>query len=307
MGIVGLEERVRLARTGQLKIGEKTEKGFPRALDYFRIVGGAEAIEAVYGNKPREVAVYLPLDLGPVVWDPYYRRYGASGLHCKGDGQVGREIQADGTLKERACAQRGCPFVQPTFKDGKEQSPACKPTGILAFQVVGVLGAGVYQATIRGLASIERADSYLRALERAAGGSLKGVPFLLKVEQVKGKDGFPTSRLNLADARETGQVLAGALPRYPHTAPVEHVRGYAVIAEGGEVISTPEVPVDESVEQRAALALKLDKVLRSGAIPKEHQGRYREMVAAVGKMSEAEAAEKLAALEQWLARRATAA
>jgi hypothetical protein len=306
MAIVGISERVRLARTGQFKIGEKTEKGYPKALDYFRIVGGAEPVEAIYGPKPRAVTVYLPLDLGPEVWDPFYKRYGASGLQCKGDGLVGQEVGPDGTLKPRDCAQRGCPFAQPTQKNGKEQPPACKPVGILSFQVLGVPGAGVYQASIRGLPSIERADGYLRRLQQVAGGSLQGVPFLLKVEQVRGKDGFPTSRFTLVDAPETAQVLNGGA-RYPRTATLEEVRGYAVINRDGEVISTPEVPAKEPMEKRAALALKLDEVLKSGKIDSAHESRYREMIAAVGGMTEEEAGQKLAALEGWLAKREAAA
>jgi DNA-binding phage protein len=306
MPIVGLSERNRLARTGQFKIGERTERGFPRALDHFRIVGGAEAVEAVYGPKPKAVTVYLPLDLGPEVWDPYYKRYGASGLQCKGDGLVGREVGPDGSLKERDCAQRGCPFAQPTLKNGKEQPPLCKPVGILAFQVVGVPGAGVYQIAVKGLSALARVDSYLRALEAAAGGSLKGVPFVLKVEQTKGKDGFPTSRILVADAPETAAVLQGA-PRYPRTAPVERVRGYAVLSERGELIATPEVRVGEDLQARAALAERLHAALEEGLIPAEHVQRYREMVAAVGNMSEAEAAEKLERLEAWLQNQGKAA
>ncbi len=305
MAIVGISERVRLARTGQFKIGEKTEKGFPKALDHFRIVGGAEVVEAIYGPKPRAVTVYLPLDLGPEVWDPFYKRYGASGLQCKGDGLVGQEMGPEG-LKPRDCAQRGCPFAQPTQKNGKEQPPACKPVGILSFQVVGVPGAGVYQASIRGLPSIERVDGYLRRLQQVAGGSLQGVPFLLKVEQVRGKDGFPTSRFTLVDAPETAQVLQGGA-RYPRTATLEEVRGYAVINGDGEVISTPELPVQEPVEKRAALALKLDEVLQSGRIPPQYASRYREMVGAVGGMTEEEAGQKLAALQEWLAKKEAAA
>ena len=35
MPIKGLTERVRVPRLGKIRIGEKTDKGYPRSLDHF--------------------------------------------------------------------------------------------------------------------------------------------------------------------------------------------------------------------------------------------------------------------------------
>ncbi|MCX7784179.1 MAG: hypothetical protein N2318_11125 [Meiothermus sp.] len=302
--IQGLQTRTRYVRIGKFKIGlketvQRGERKFekPVALDYFRIVEGAEPIQALYGERPQQVPIYLPDNLSPSVWDAFYKRYTRSGLACKGDGIVGQEVQADGNLKARDCALRGCPFAQP---GPKGEAPACRPIGTLSFKVVGVPSVGVYQLDIKGRMGVERADNYLRQLQQAAGGDLSGVPFLLTVTVSKGKDGFPTSRIELRDAPETAQVLQGARNRETTRTVSERVQGFVITDDTGKVIASPEVPVEENLQTRARFALLLHQALEQHYILGDAVEHYYQVLRTLGQMSEAEAEQSFQKLKAFV-------
>lgn len=299
--IQGLQTRTRYVRIGKFKIGlketvvrgdRKFEK--PVALDYFRIVEGAEAVQAIYGERPNQVLVYLPDNLSQASWDAFYKRYARSGLMCRGDGIVGQEVQADGSLKARDCAERGCPYAQstPARQGGardKVEAPACRPIGTLSFKVVGVPSVGVYQLDIKGRMGVERADSYLRQLQQAAGGDLSGVPFWLTVTVSKGKDGFPTSRIELRDAPETYEVLRGLRKPYTAGAATQRVQGFVITNEGGEVIASPEVPLEENIEIRAKFALLLNRAIEKNYILGDSVEHYYQVLRTLDRLSEGQA------------------
>lgn len=305
--IQGLQTRTRYVRIGKFKIGLKETvvrggRSFekPVALDYFRIVEGAEPIQILYGERPQQVPVYLPDNLSQATWDAFYKRYARSGLVCKGDGIVGQEVQANGSLKARDCALRGCPFAQSSKKGDKVEAPACRPIGTLSFKVMGVPSAGVYQIDIKGRLGVERADSYLRQLQQAAGGDLSGVPFLLTVTVSKGKDGFSTSRIELRDAPETAHVLQGVRNRETTRTISERVQGFVITNNAGEVIASPEVPVEENLRTRAKFALLLNQAIEDHYILGDSVEHYYQILRTLERMSEAEAAQSFQKLEAFV-------
>lgn len=305
--IQGLQTRTRYVRIGKFKIGLKETvvrggRSFekPVALDYFRIVEGAEPVQALYGERPQQVPIYLPDNLSQATWDAFYKRYARSGLICRGDGIVGQEVQADGSLKARDCALRGCPFAQPTPQGEKLAAPACRPIGTLSFKVVGVPSVGVYQLDIKGRLGVERADSYLRQLQQAAGGDLSGVPFLLTVTVSKGKDGFSTSRIELRDAPETAQVLQGVRNRETTRTISERVQGFVITNDAGEIIASPEVPVEENLQTRAKFALLLNQAIENHYILGDSVEHYYQILRTLGRMSEAEAEQSFQKLETFV-------
>lgn len=299
--IQGLQTHIRYVRIGKFKIGlketvQRGERKFekPVALDYFRIVEGAEPVQALYGVRPQQVPIYLPDNLNPSVWDAFFKRYTRSGLACKGDGIVGQEVQADGNLKARDCALRGCPYAQP---GPKGEAPACRPIGTLSFKVVGVPSVGVYQLDIKGRVAVERADGYLRQLQQAAGGDLCGVPFWLTVTVSKGKDGFSTSRIELRDAPETAQVLQGVRNRETTRTLSERVQGFVITNNTGEVVASPEVPLEENLQTRARFVLLLHQALKQHYIMGDAVEHYYQVLRTLGQMSEAEAEQSFQQLE----------
>jgi hypothetical protein len=325
--IHNLATRTRYVRIGKFKIGHKElvvknkgtaqERKFERpvALDHFRIVGNEEAVWEQYGEKPTQVLAYLPDNLSPASWDPFYKRYARSGLLCRGDGIVGQEVQADGSLKERDCADRGCPFAQPTQKGDKTEPPQCRPIGILSFKVVGIRSAGVYQIDIKGLSAVSRADSYLRQLQQAAAGyshheyalsappsgDLTGVPFLLSVRISKGKDGFPTSRIELSDAPETLEALRDPWKRYAAGAAQQQVQGFVITNAKGQVIASPEVPLGENLEIRSRFALLLSEAMEKNYILGDSVEHYYQVLRTLDQLGEEKARESLEKLEAFIA------
>jgi hypothetical protein len=305
--IQGLHTRTRYVRIGKFKIGLKETvvrggRSFekPVALDYFRIIEGAQPIQALYGERPQQVLVYLPDNLSQATWDAFYKRYARSGLICKGDGIVGQEVQADGSLKARDCALRGCPFAQSSKKGDKVEAPACRPIGTLSFKVVGVPSAGVYQIDIKGRMGVERADSYLCQLQQAAGGDLSGVPFLLTVTVSRGKDSFPTSRIELRDGPETAQVLQGSRNRETTRAILERVQGFVITSDTGQVIASPEIPVEENLQTRARFALLLNQAIEDHYILGDSVEHYYQVLRTLGRMGEAEAEQSFQKLEAFV-------
>ena len=311
--IHNLATRTRYVRIGKFKIGQKEtvvknrgtaqERKFerPMALDHFRIVGNEEAVWEQYGEKPAQVLVYLPDNLSAASWDPFYKRYARSGLMCRGDGIVGQEISADGSIKERDCADRGCPFAQATQKGDKTEAAVCRPIGILSFKVVGIPSAGVYQIDIKGLNGVSRADSYLRQLQQAAGGDLTGVPFMLEVKVSKGKDNFPTSRIELRDAPETLEALRDPWKRHAAGAAQQQVQGFVITNHKGEVIASPEIPIGENLEIRSRFAVLLSEALEKNYILGDSVEHYYQVLRTLDQISEEKARESLEKLEGFIA------
>ena len=67
---------------GQVKVGEKTEQGYPRSLDYFKASGRFEnAFHKQFGKKPTELTVVFMSDEVDQVCDERYELWkGANGL-----------------------------------------------------------------------------------------------------------------------------------------------------------------------------------------------------------------------------------
>ena len=56
--------RLVLPRVGQIKIGKKSERGFPMSVDYFIPAGKyASLFTAAYGEKPQTIQIVFPSDV----------------------------------------------------------------------------------------------------------------------------------------------------------------------------------------------------------------------------------------------------
>lgn len=298
--IHNLGSSTRLIRSGVFKIGEKrvgkNGKEYPVALDHFRVVGGEEGVYAVWGQQPKRVLIYLPED-SPRTWDAFYKRYAASGLVCKGDGEVGREIKGQEII-ERPCANRNCPYAQPEGNN----APRCRPVGTLIFRVVGVNSVGAYAYDFRGLRAVEEAHAFLSLLRQAAGGDLSGVPFAMEVVRERGRDGQVISRTRLSEAQETSQAIADPSLRLRQPAPAERVTNAVIVDEAtGEVIASPQVPEGEPLEARSRFAVALNRAIAAGYIVGKAKQKYLGNLMSLASLSEAEAAERLRKLEDWMA------
>jgi len=87
--IKGLSDKRRLPRLGIIRLGikKKSAKGveYPAEVDYFVV---PPEVQKLYGEKPKELDVMIPLNEIEAVFPCAYKHYGSSkGLKCSGDGE----------------------------------------------------------------------------------------------------------------------------------------------------------------------------------------------------------------------------
>ena len=79
-----------LPRIGKIKIGKKSERGFPQSVDYFIPSGKyAGLFTQAYGEKPQSIQIVFPSDDAESVCNEFYEYRDDEGrLIAKGDGAV---------------------------------------------------------------------------------------------------------------------------------------------------------------------------------------------------------------------------
>lgn len=191
-GIKGVTDNPRPPILAKAKIGYKTDEGYPKKLDYIIFVQpqSGEPIEAFaeLGEKPTSFLAAFPHDEVESFVDAAWKRYGKSGLKCRGDGEVGIDRE---TGEERQCAgpynkedpdSHLCPFARPTRKNGKTYPPECKPSVSLRL-VVPLAGAlGLVQLDTGGVASsVPTLWWQIDQLRRTSGDQLAGVAIKVSI------------------------------------------------------------------------------------------------------------------------------
>ena len=92
MAIRGLTERRRLPRAGKIRLGEKriSQKSgnpYPAATDFFVWPEESKRVlTELFGEKAREMDIMFPSEDLEQICPQYLKRYGTSGLLCRGDG-----------------------------------------------------------------------------------------------------------------------------------------------------------------------------------------------------------------------------
>ena len=186
MPIKGLTERRRLPRLGKIHLGIKNEKGYPEKVDYF--VCPPEVI-GVYGDKPKELRVFIPVEDEEKWASQFYRCYSKTrGLVCKGDGetcmrlvntQTGEMVWKEdiaGVMKEAPCKGRECP----------DYKVKCREIMNLQFLLPDVPGLGVWQidtSSINSILNINNESAFIKA----AHGRISGLPLTLTLEPHEGR------------------------------------------------------------------------------------------------------------------------
>ena len=145
-----------LPEIGRLRIGMKSEKGFPMSLDYFRATGKyAGLFHNAYGEKPQTIQIIFPSDDAQTVCNQRYEyRDDKGALIARGDGRT-FEVW-NGKIY--------APFSVEQFPDIMEQITAKNPTKrgaenwdvtlTMRFIIPAVRGiVGVWQFASKGKAS----------------------------------------------------------------------------------------------------------------------------------------------------------
>jgi len=168
--IKGLSEKRRLPRLGKIRLGLKVKntkgKEYPKEVPYLVV---PPEVQAVYGEKPTEIDVMLPLDDLDAVFPVSYKFYGSGkGLKCNGDGEIA--YFANDVTKETE--ERKCPCENLT--NGK-----CKQSGTLSVMLQKINVGGIYQintSSFNSIVDLASGIDYVKALV----GRVAMVPLKLK-------------------------------------------------------------------------------------------------------------------------------
>ena len=153
--VKGISEVRRLPRLGKIRLGMKIKRKdvakcsckdgcfrctFPKETTYFVC---PPEVQAVYGEKPTELDVMLPVNDPEVVFPQAYKFYGSSrGIKCMGDGETALRVNEEtGEMEEVPCpTPDNCGYCK-----NKSGYPQCSFRASLMVMLPKVSVGGIYQ------------------------------------------------------------------------------------------------------------------------------------------------------------------
>jgi len=155
---------------------------YPSAVDYFVC---PPVVQGVFGEKPRELRILIPLEDEERWASQYYRCYSRTrGLVCKGDGEQATCLVdiATGAMAwkddAKAVSMRPVPCKGQDCPDYGEK---CKEVMNLQFMLPEVPGLGIWQIDTGSINSIRNINDAADLL-RFAHGRISLLPLLLRIE-----------------------------------------------------------------------------------------------------------------------------
>jgi hypothetical protein len=147
-----MPETIRPPRVGRVRLGEKTAKGYPKAVDYFRVEAeesgvtspeSAASFHHIFGDTPRQLRIQIPGHTIESVVDQAFRRYSAGGLQrqCEGPGGQCSAKSQTGAWTDGPCVCESSgldPNGEPHDKD------ACEFNFAFSFLLPDVSGLGIW-------------------------------------------------------------------------------------------------------------------------------------------------------------------
>lgn len=188
-------KRLPLPIIGRIKCGEKSEKGFPKSLEYWIADGKYKALfDEAYGEKPTTIQIVFPSDDADLVCKEFYEiRDNAGKLVAEGDGETFK-VWSDKAKAYTTLSTNDYPDLMDMIK-GKYPKSEWKITLTLNFIIPLVRGvAGLWQFTTKGSASTipQVRDTFDAMIEQ--NGHASGVIFDLSVKMHKSNKPNDSSR-----------------------------------------------------------------------------------------------------------------
>jgi hypothetical protein len=166
-----LSDRRRMPRLGKLRLGvkvlsPKSGREYPKETEYFVV---PTEVAKVYGDRPSELDVMLPINDIEAVFPQAYKWYGESkGLKCIGNGETAMRLnEKTQTMEERDCP---CELLE---------TNGCARRAHLLVTLPAINMGGVYQIDIGSYHSIIDINSGLDFVQ-ALVGRFAMVPLKLK-------------------------------------------------------------------------------------------------------------------------------
>lgn len=189
------EDRLPLPKIGRIACGEKSEKGYPRSLDYFVASGKYKSLfDAAYGEKPSTIQIVFPSDDANLVCKEYYELRDTAGkLVSEGDGETFKVW----STKEKAYKNLTTNEYPDLMNMVASRYPSCewKITLTLNFIIPKIRGVmGVWSFSTKGSASTipQVRDTFDAMIEQ--NGHASGVIFDLSVVMHKSNKPNDSSR-----------------------------------------------------------------------------------------------------------------
>jgi len=262
MPIKGISDLNRLPRLGKIRLGEKSDKGYPTKTDHF--VCPAE-VQEVFGAEPTELRIMFPSEDNEQWASQWYRCYSQTrGLICKGNGEQATALvdvktgeiaskESNTTeLREVSCDPETCEHYQ---------QKRCRRVMNLQFLIPEVPGLGIWQLDTTSFHSIVSVNSCIRLIKMTC-GRISGIPLTLVLEPREVQPGGKkqkvwtlTIRANVSIASllagEHPQLLTipAKLPDSDNEAP-DDIFPQDVLEETGE-----ETPTKEQIAKLHTLAI----------------------------------------------------
>lgn len=180
---------------GRVACGEKSEKGYPRSLDYFVASGKyAELFRSAYGDKPSTIQIVFPNDDAELCCKEFYELRDTAGkLVSEGDGETFK-VWNDKTKAYITLSTEQYPNLMEMIA-GKYPKCEWKITLTLNFIIPKVRGImGLWSFSTKGSASTipQVRDTFDAMLEQ--NGHASGVIFDLSVKMHKSNKPNDSSR-----------------------------------------------------------------------------------------------------------------
>lgn len=260
MPIKGLSDKHRMPRVGKIRLGIKkpNQSGFeyPQAIDFFLVKADdstpadmAAAFHKVYDEKPRELDILFPVNNREEFFPQWLKKYGKSGLLCRGDGETAGRVDTNtGEIEEIDCDPLEC--------DAYAQKQ-CRRVGALQFILPRLPGVGCWQISTSSYNSIVNLNSNIDFITTLTRGVIAMLPLKLVLRPqsvlVDGKklvihvmnltapDVYIGQLINRARALNAGPTLAVEMPPIDETRPDDlYPDGVAEAAEEGHQVAEAE-------------------------------------------------------------------
>jgi len=169
----------------KIKTGTKSDKGYPKSLDYFNIETFPELVNA-YGNKPEKLIVYCPSDN---VSDFFFTEYSRWGKALNPDAIGIKMRSCDGETYEDMKTGEFKPCLKCYVNGNVDDKEKCSCYTSFRVFVAGMDGKVIsplpYNFETHSPNSSDNLYSELDKTWRLAKGRLIGIPFVLSVKMVE--------------------------------------------------------------------------------------------------------------------------
>lgn len=190
------QQRLQWPIVGKVKIGMKSDRGYPMSVDYFIPSGKYASLFAkAYGDKPQTIQVVFPSDdAGQVCREFYEYRDDSGALVARGDGE-NFEVWSAKSCKYEPCTATDYPDIMQLVKQRypSKQDWSVKLSALFILPLVRGI-AGLWQFETKGAASSVQNIASAFDLMLNERRFVKGVIFDLNVQFAKSQKPNQKSR-----------------------------------------------------------------------------------------------------------------